>query len=60
MTLDGVELTVCDDAEGVASAVADELVAAARLGAAIALTGGRSVGPAYELAAEREPDWSTA
>jgi 6-phosphogluconolactonase len=44
----------------VASAVADELVAAARAGAAIALTGGRSVGRAYELAAEREPDWSTA
>ena len=60
MTLDGVELTVCEDAEQVASAVADELVAAARSGAAIALTGGRSVGRAYELAAEREPDWSTA
>ena len=60
MTLDGVELTVCDDAEQVASAVAEELVAAARSGAAIALTGGTSVGRAYELAAEREPDWSAA
>jgi 6-phosphogluconolactonase len=60
VTLDGVELTLCDDAEQVASAVADELVAAARSGAAIALTGGRTVGGAYELAAEREPDWSTA
>ena len=60
MTLHGVELTVCDDAEQVASAVADELVAAARSGAAIALTGGRSPGRAYELAAERERDWSTA
>jgi len=60
VTLQGVELTVRDDAEQVASTVADELVAAARSGAAIALTGGRSVGRAYELAAEREPDWSTA
>jgi 6-phosphogluconolactonase len=60
VTLQGVELTVRDDAEQVASIVADELVAAARSGAAIALTGGRSVGRAYELAAEREPDWSTA
>jgi 6-phosphogluconolactonase len=60
VTLCCVELTVCDDAEQVASAVADELVAAARSGAAIALTGGRSPGRAYELAAEREPDWSTA
>ena len=60
MTLQGVELTVCDDEEQVASAMADELVSAARSGAAIALTGGRSVGRGYELAAEREPDWSTA
>jgi 6-phosphogluconolactonase len=60
MTLHGVELTVCDDPEGVASVVADELVAAARAGHAIALTGGRSPGRAYELAAEREPDWSPA
>lgn len=60
MTLEGVELTVCDDAEGVASAVADELVAAARAGDAIALTGGHSPGRAYELAAEGEPDWSAA
>jgi 6-phosphogluconolactonase len=60
MTLYGVELTVCDDAEGVASVVADELVAAARAGHAIALTGGCSPGRAYELAAEREPDWSPA
>jgi len=60
VTLHGVELRVCDDAEQVASAVADELVAAARSGAAVALTGGRTPGRAYELAAEREPDWSTA
>jgi 6-phosphogluconolactonase len=60
VTLHGVELTVCDDADQVASVVAEELVAAARSGATIALTGGRSPGCAYELAAEREPDWSTA
>jgi 6-phosphogluconolactonase len=56
----GVEATVCADAEEVASVVADELVAAARNGASIVLTGGSSPGRAYELAAEREPDWSAA
>jgi 6-phosphogluconolactonase len=56
----GVELTVCADAEEVASVVADELVAAARGGQAVVLTGGRSPGRAYQLAAEREPDWSGA
>jgi 6-phosphogluconolactonase len=60
VTLYGVELTVCDDAEAVASTVADKLVAAARSGAALALTGGKTPGRAYELAAEREPDWSAA
>jgi len=60
VTLYGVELTVCEDAEGAAAVVADELVAAAQAGHAIALTGGRSPGRAYELAAEREPDWSPA
>jgi 6-phosphogluconolactonase len=60
VTLYGVELTVCDDPEGAASVVADELVAAAQAGHALALAGGRSPGRAYELAAEREPDWSPA
>jgi 6-phosphogluconolactonase len=60
MTLDGVELTVCADPDEVAAVVADQLVAFARDGAAIVLTGGTSVGRAYELAAEREPDWSAA
>lgn len=60
MTLYGVELTVCDDAEEVAAVVAEELVAAAREAASIALTGGSSPGRAYELAAGREPDWSAA
>src|SRR5690349_23110027 len=60
MTLYGIELKVCSDPEEVASVVADELVSFARDGAAIVLTGGKSVGRAYELAAEREPDWSAA
>ena len=60
MTLYGVELTVCPDAEEAASVVAYELVAAARDGQTIALTGGTSPGRAYELAAQREPDWSPA
>ncbi len=60
MTLYGVELVVADDPEQVASIVADELDEAARAGRSIALTGGRSPGRAYQLAAEREPDWSKA
>jgi len=60
VTLYGVELTWCVDAEHVASVVADELVAAARADQSIVLTGGTSPGRAYELAAEREPDWSGA
>jgi 6-phosphogluconolactonase len=57
VTLYGVELIRLADKEEVASSVADELVAAARAGSAIVLTGGESPGRAYELAAEREPDW---
>jgi 6-phosphogluconolactonase len=60
VTLYGVELIVADDPEEVASIVADELDEAARAGWAIALTGGTSPGRAYQLAAEREPDWSKA
>jgi 6-phosphogluconolactonase len=60
VTLYGVELTVCTDAEEVASVVADELVAAARAGQSVALTGGTSPGRAYQLAAERESHWSAA
>ena len=40
--------------------VADELVDAARSGHSIVLTGGGTPRRAYELAAEREPDWSAA
>jgi 6-phosphogluconolactonase len=60
VTLFGVELVRLEDAEEVASFVADVLGAAARAGSAIVLTGGESPGRAYELAAEREPDWSAA
>ena len=60
MTLYGVELIRLEDEEAVASHVADELVAAGRAGSAIVLTGGESPGRAYELAAQREPDWSAA
>jgi 6-phosphogluconolactonase len=59
-TLYGVELIVLEGEDEAASVVADELVRAARSGQAIALTGGKSPGRAYELAAEREPDWSGA
>ena len=46
MTLYGVELVRCADAEEVASVVGDELVAAARAGRSIVLTGGhRRAGP---------------
>jgi 6-phosphogluconolactonase len=60
VTLYGVELIVADDPEAVASIVADELDEAARAGRAIVLTGGTTPGRAYQLAAEREPDWSRA
>src|SRR5262245_23731933 len=40
--------------------VAELLAAAAREGQTIGLTGGHSVGEAYELAASLEPDWSRA
>jgi 6-phosphogluconolactonase len=60
VTLFGVELVVLDSPDEAASAVADELAAAARAGLSIVLTGGKSPGRAYELAAEREPDWRRA
>jgi 6-phosphogluconolactonase len=60
VTLYGVELTVGSDAEEVASLVADELVAVAGSGGSVVLTGGGTPARAYELAAEREPDWSAA
>jgi len=60
MTLYGVELSLCSDAEEVASVVANDLIEASRRGQSIVLTGGGTPRRAYELAAEREPDWSAA
>ncbi len=60
MRLQGVEILVLEDAEGAARAAAERLAAAARAGAAIALSGGSTPRRAYELAAELEPDWSSA
>jgi 6-phosphogluconolactonase len=44
--------------ESPAEAVAERLAAAAREGGNIVVTGGGSVGDAYERAAQLEPDWS--
>jgi 6-phosphogluconolactonase len=55
-----VELIVTDDEEAAARKVAELLAEAARAGNEIVLTGGSTPGRAYELAAELEPDWSTA
>jgi 6-phosphogluconolactonase len=60
VTLFAVELVRVDGKEDAASFVADVLVAEARGGSSIVLTGGESPGRAYELAAERESDWSRA
>jgi 6-phosphogluconolactonase len=60
VTLHGAELVLVEDEEEAGRVVARELVAAARAGQAIVLTGGHSPGRAYELAAELEPDWSAA
>ncbi|HZE29661.1 MAG TPA: 6-phosphogluconolactonase [Gaiellaceae bacterium] len=60
MTLFGVELVRCSDAEEVALVVGEELAAAARAGDSVVLTGGTTPGHAYQVAAEREADWSAA
>jgi 6-phosphogluconolactonase len=60
VTLYGAELVRVADVEEAARLVAEELVAAARAGQAIVLTGGTTPGHAYTLAAEAEPDWSGA
>jgi 6-phosphogluconolactonase len=60
MTLRGVELVRCADADEVASVVGGALAAAADAGQAIVLTGGETPGAAYGVAAELEPDWSAA
>jgi 6-phosphogluconolactonase len=53
-----VELVIVDDADEVASIVAERLAEAARAGGHIALTGGSTPERVYRKAAEREPDWS--
>ena len=50
-----VEIRVSDDP---AAAAAELLAEAAQTGGQIALSGGSSVGAAYELTAARQPDWS--
>ena len=54
-----VKLVVADRPEDAYRETAEELVAAARAGGALALSGG-SAARALELAAELEPDWSKA
>jgi 6-phosphogluconolactonase len=56
----GLELRVFDSAREAQSAAAVLLVEAARAGRNIALSGGDTPGPAYELAAGLESDWSPA
>jgi 6-phosphogluconolactonase len=56
----GVDVTVAGEAEAAARRTAELLVAEARAGGEIVLTGGSTPGRAYELAAELEPDWSSA
>jgi 6-phosphogluconolactonase len=55
-----VELRIVDDANAATHAAADELVAAARAGAEIALSGGSTPRRAYELAAGVLGDWGAA
>jgi 6-phosphogluconolactonase len=53
-----VDIVVAVDADAAARDVAERLVAAARAGGNIVITGGGSAGRAYELAAGFETDWS--
>jgi 6-phosphogluconolactonase len=55
-----VELSILEDEATAARAAAERLARAARAGADVALSGGGTVGPAYELAARLQPDWSRA
>jgi 6-phosphogluconolactonase len=52
-----IDIVCADDP---AQVVAERLAAAVREGGDIVLTGGGSVGHAYELAAQLEPDWTKA
>ncbi|HET8874609.1 MAG TPA: 6-phosphogluconolactonase [Gaiellaceae bacterium] len=53
-----VELTVSASADAARRGAAELLAQAAARGGHIALSGGSTPGPAYELAAKLEPDWS--
>jgi 6-phosphogluconolactonase len=53
-----VEIRVAADVGEAAEIVARELVDAAAQGEHVAVSGGSSPGPAYELAADIAPDWS--
>jgi len=54
------DIRVFDTAAKTQMAAAELLVAAARAGEHLALSGGGAPGHAFELAAELEPDWSAA
>jgi 6-phosphogluconolactonase len=55
-----MEIRVFETAGEAQRAAAELLVAAARAGEPIALSGGDAPGPAFEFAAELESDWSSA
>jgi 6-phosphogluconolactonase len=55
-----IGLRIFDEPREAQRAAAELLVEAAHAGVPIALSGGGSPGPAFELAAELEPDWSSA
>ena len=55
-----VQLIVADDEGAAAKRAAELLAESSRRGDEIVLTGGRTPGRAYELAAELQPDWSRA
>jgi 6-phosphogluconolactonase len=55
-----LSIVVGDAPEDAFRAAADELVAAARAGGTLALSGGSAPPAAFELAAAAEPDWSRA
>jgi 6-phosphogluconolactonase len=55
-----VELVVLEDERAAARAAGELLARAATEGAHIALSGGSTVGPAFEIAAQLQPDWGAA
>ena len=55
-----IDIRVFETAHEAQRAAAELLAAAARAGENLALSGGDAPGPAFELAAELEPNWSAA